>query len=182
LVRKKVPKYNRKLMNKCKKIKVIISDVDGVLTDGGMYYSSSGELLKKFNTKDGMAVEILLNNKIKTIIMTREKSKIVKLRSKKMNVAESLIGIKHKEKSLSKICKKFNVKSEEICYVGDDVNDLEIMKLVGLSASPNDAVLSIKQTSDYICNTPGGSGVLREVADLILAANSLARIKTATDL
>ena len=171
-----------RLRKKCKKIKLVLTDVDGVLTDGGMYYSEKGEIFKKFNTRDGMAVELLRDNKIPVIFITREKSKIVKLRSKKMNVAESLIGIKHKEKSLSKICKKFNVKSEEICYVGDDVNDLEIMKLVGLSASPNDAVLSIKQTSDYICNTPGGSGVLREVADLILAANSLARIKTATDL
>lgn len=156
------------LQKKCKKIKLIISDVDGVLTDGGMYYSEKGEVMKKFNTRDGMGIE-LLKGKIKTILMSRENSKIVLKRGKKIKVDEILIGIKNKELFIPKICKKYKVIEEEIAYIGDDVNDFEIMKKVGLTASPNDGMEKIRKISDYVCNLKGGEGVFREFIELILS-------------
>jgi len=134
-----------RLSKKCKKIKLVLTDVDGVLTDGGMYYSEKGEIFKKFNTRDGMAVELLRDNKIPVIFITREKSKIVLQRAKKLSVQETFIGVEKKILVLPKICLKYNVKKYEIAYVGDDINDLEIMKNVGLSASPKNGISIIKK-------------------------------------
>lgn len=163
---------NTKLFSICKKIKLVISDVDGVLTDGGMYYSEKGEQLKKFNTRDGMAVELLKKNKIPVILMTKEKSKIVLERGRKIQVKKAYIGIKNKEEKLSEICKKFKVNETEIAYIGDDINDLEIMKKVGFSASPHNGMDIIKKNSNYICKLNGGEGVLREVTELIISSKS----------
>ena len=159
----------KKILLKCKNIRLIISDVDGVLTDGGMYYSNEGELCKRFHTRDGMAVELLLNHGIKTILITKEKSKIAILRAKKMNVSKIYYGITKKEAELSGICKKYDVTPKEIMYVGDDVNDLELMRKVGFSATPKDGIGQIKKVADYVCKAKGGEGVLREVADMLLS-------------
>ena len=160
-------------IKKCKKIKLILTDVDGVLTDGCMYYSSKGEELKKFHTRDGMAVELLLQKNIKTIIITREKSKIVISRAKKINVFKVYSGIKQKDKILNQICTKFKVTPNEIVFIGDDINDEKIMKLVGLSFAPSDATQKIKNIADIITNARGGQGVLREVTDEILLSQSI---------
>jgi len=160
---------NKILKKKCMDVKVVITDVDGVLTDGGMFYSTNGEMLKKFNTRDGMGVEILRNNNIPVIIMTREKSKIVISRAKKLLISDVNVGIKKKETLLPKICKKYQINKENIAYIGDDINDLEILKQVGFSASPSDGITIVKKESDYICKSKGGEGVLREVADLIIS-------------
>ncbi len=160
-------------IKKCKKIKLILTDVDGVLTDGCMYYSSSGEELKKFHTRDGMAVELLLQKNIKTIIITKEKSKIVTSRAKKIKVFKVYSGVKQKDKILNQICTKFKVTPDETAFIGDDVNDEKIMKLVGLSFAPSDATQTIKNIADIITNTEGGQGVLREVTDKILLSQSI---------
>lgn len=157
------------LRNKCKKITLVITDVDGVLTDGGMYYGKEGELMKKFNTKDGMGVELLNLNKIMTVLLTKENSIIVIKRGKKVKAAATYINIQNKLLMLDKISKKFKIKKENIAYIGDDINDLEIMKSVGMSACPNDAVSVIRQNSDYVCDKRGGDGAFREFADLILS-------------
>lgn len=160
------------LKKKCQKIKLVITDVDGVLTDGGMFYSEKGEVLKKFNTRDGMAVELLREREISVIFMTRENSKIVLNRAKKLKIKETFLGIKKKELLLPKICKKFKIKEEEIAYIGDDINDLNILKKVGFSIAPKDGISIIKKNSDYVCKSKGGEGVLREVADMIISFNN----------
>ena len=167
----------KKLVEKCLKIKLVLSDVDGVLTDGGMYYSKNGEELKKFNTRDGMAIELLRKNHIKSGFITKENSKIVKQRAQKIKPDLILNGIQQKELELPKICKKFSVSKNQIAYIGDDLNDLEITKLVGFSVCPKDAVDEIKKNSDYTCTSIGGSGVLREVTDLIISVQSMSKIK-----
>jgi len=158
----------KKLLNKCKSIKLVITDVDGVLTDAGMYYTDKGEILKKFNTRDGMAVELLHKFSIKTVFLTSENSKIAKMRAKKVKADYCYINIKNKNALLPKICKKFHVKPENIGYIGDDINDLKIMKHVSICASPRDANVSIRLISDLKCKKSGGSGVFREFADFIL--------------
>ena len=158
----------KKILEKLKKIRLLISDVDGVLTDGGMYYSEKGEILKKFNAKDGMGVEILLRSKVKTILLTRENSSIVKKRGAKIKAAATYIGTFNKELQLHKICKKFQVSPTEIAYIGDDLNDSEIMKLVGLAATPSDGIKDLRKIVDYVCRNNGGNGAFREIADLIV--------------
>tara|TARA_B100001179_G_C18565626_1_gene392653 strand:- start:695 stop:1210 length:516 start_codon:yes stop_codon:yes gene_type:complete len=158
------------LLSKIKKIEILLTDVDCVLTDCGMYYDKRGDSMKKFHTRDGMAVTLLRKKRIPTIIVTKEKTIIVRKWAKRMKVYKTYDGIIDKVSILSKICKTFNVKSEQIAYIGDDVNDLELLKSVGFSAVPNDAISEAKIIADYICKTNGGNGVLREIADLVISA------------
>ena len=156
------------LISIAKQIKIVLTDVDGVLTDGGLYYSSEGDGMKKFHVRDGMAVNILLKNQIHTIVVTKEKSSIVKNWSDEMNVKETFMGIKNKTSVLPKICKKYNVKLNEIAFIGDDVNDLELLEKVGFSAAPGDTVSLVKNSVNYVCSKNGGNGAFRELAELIL--------------
>ena len=158
------------LLSKIKKIEILLTDVDCVLTDCGMYYDKRGDSMKKFHTRDGMAVTLLRKKSIPTIIVTKEKTIIVRKWAKRMKVYKTYDGIVDKVSILSKICKTFNVKSEHVAYIGDDVNDLELLKSVGFSAVPNDAISEAKIIADYICKTNGGNGVLREIADLVISA------------
>ena len=151
-----------------KKIKLILTDVDGVLTDGGRYYSEKGEIIKKFHVRDGMGINILLRNGISTAIVTKENSRIVKKWAIEMNVSKVYSGLKVKEKKLDKICKDFQVSPSEIAFIGDDVNDIELMKKVGFAATPYDGVLHVKKIVNYVCKSSGGNGAVREIGDLIL--------------
>ena len=160
---------NQKVRKRIKKIKLIATDVDGVLTDGGMYYSSKGDVLKKFHARDGMAVSILKKNTIPTVIITKEKNQIVKKWSSKMNIDKLLDGVKNKEQVVSKLCKSYGLSENNIAYIGDDVNDLEILKKTGFAATPKDGNLEVKKIVDYICKNRGGEGVLREICDLIIS-------------
>jgi YrbI family 3-deoxy-D-manno-octulosonate 8-phosphate phosphatase len=161
-------KTNRILNQKFFNIELVLTDVDGVLTDGGRYYSEMGEILKKFHTRDGMGVNILLRNEIKTVIVTKEKSKIVKKWAKNMNVEKVFDGIKIKEDVLNIICKEFKVKPNQIAYIGDDVNDIGLFQIVGLSACPNDSSEIIKKEVDYVCKNGGGNTAFREIVDMII--------------
>jgi 3-deoxy-D-manno-octulosonate 8-phosphate phosphatase (KDO 8-P phosphatase) len=157
-----------KIQKKCRKIKLLVTDVDCVLTDGGMYYTAQGDFMKKFHTRDGMGVSLLKKNNIFTVIVTKEKTKVVKKWAKKMSIKKLYDGILKKESVLDDIKKTFDLTYDQIAYIGDDVNDLELMRSVGFSATPNDAVILAKNIADYVCISKGGDGVLREVADLIL--------------
>lgn len=158
------------MLNKCRKIKLLLSDVDGVLTDGGMYYSRTGESLKKFNTRDGMAVKLLRNIGIPVIFITQEQSVISRKRINKVKATAIYSGITKKEDVLPKILKKFNIRKDEVAYIGDDINDLAIMKKVGFRTAPSDCEESIYNISDYVCTKNGGEGAFREVADLIISS------------
>lgn len=170
-------KISKNVSLKCKNIKLILTDVDGVLTDGGRYYSEKGEVLKKFHVRDGMGVNLLLRNGIKTVIATKEKSKIAKKWAKEMNVSFVYSGVLKKELVVNKVCKKYNLSKNEIAYIGDDVNDLELMKKVGFSATPNDGIIYAKQLADYTCKAGGGKGAFREIVDLILFSKFPHKIK-----
>jgi 3-deoxy-D-manno-octulosonate 8-phosphate phosphatase (KDO 8-P phosphatase) len=160
---------NKKNQN-FKQIKLLITDVDGVLTDGGRYYSEHGEIMKRFHVRDGMGINLLLRNGVKTAILSKEKSKITKKWGKEMNVSKIVLGAIKKELELKKIMIEFRIKKNEIAYIGDDVNDIEIMKHVGLSICPNDANNQVIKIADYVCKQSGGKGAFREIADKIIIA------------
>lgn len=157
----------KKIQN-LKKIKILLTDVDGVLTDGGMYYTPDGDYMKKFNARDGMGINLLKRNEIPTVIVTKEKTVMVKNWAKKMNIDYVFDGIQKKEKILEKICIKYKVDIPEIGYIGDDVNDLELLKKVGFSATPKDGIIQAQRIVNYVCKKNGGCGAFREVVDLIL--------------
>lgn len=150
------------------KIRLFAMDVDGVLTDGGMYYSEEGEALKKFNTKDGMGIKLLQENDIIPVIITQEESKIVLRRAKKLKVDEVHIGVKDKLRLIKELGEKHDVSLSEMAYIGDDINDLAALKQVGLSFSPSDAVPEVKQAVHRVLSREGGEGVVREAIEVIL--------------
>ncbi len=157
-----------KIITKCKKINILLTDVDGVLTDGGMYYSSKGDVMKKFHARDGMGVTLLRKKGIPTIIVTKEKTDMVRKWANKMKVVELFDGIQNKEKIVDVICKKYKVSVDQIGYIGDDVNDIELLKKVGFSATPKNGITKVQKIVDYICKKNGGEGAFREIADLLI--------------
>ncbi len=153
------------------KIKLFLSDVDGTLTDAGMYYGENGEELKKFNTHDGKGFEILRKSGIKTGIITSENTAIVENRGKKLKVDYLYQGQENKGKLqvAQEICKKENITLGEVAYIGDDLNCLELLMSVGLAACPANAVDEIKEISNIVqLRRKGGDGAVREFAEIIL--------------
>jgi len=163
-------KKNLHLKEKLEKIKIVLTDNDGVLTDTGVFYSIRGEEFKRFSIRDGMGIERLRKYAGgETIIITGEESGSVKSRAEKLKIKEYYLDVKKKEELLKDIMKKNNVVAEEVAFVGDDSNDVELMKLVGFKATPLDGMSFIKEMADYICENKGGNGAFREVAELIIA-------------
>ena len=159
----------KEVRDKIKSIKLLATDVDGTLTDGGMYYTTKGDIMKKFHARDGMGVNLLKRKNIPTVLITKEMNSINKKWANNMNIKKVYEGILEKEKLIKTLCNQFKIKSEEICYIGDDVNDVELIKNVGLSACPADASDTVKKESDIILKTQGGKGALREIVDLIMS-------------
>lgn len=161
-----------KLTHSLKQIKLIIVDVDGTLTDGFMYYNPDGDYMKRFNVKDGMGLVLLRKAGYEIAIITSEDNEIVKARAKKLGIDKLIMGSHNKTESLKQLVEEMSITSKECAFIGDDVNDLHVMKEVGFSACPFNAVESIKQISDYISDHNGGSGAIREIAELILKTNN----------
>jgi 3-deoxy-D-manno-octulosonate 8-phosphate phosphatase (KDO 8-P phosphatase) len=161
---------SEKIKDKAAKIKLVLTDVDGVLTDAGVYFSDTGEVMKRFSIRDGMGVERMRELcGIETGIVTGEISPSVTKRAEKLKISDVYLGAKNKLNELDKILKKKGLKHEEIAFIGDDTNDIEIMKMAGLSACPSDGTTFAKMVADYICNERGGHGAFREFAEFIIA-------------
>ena len=158
------------IKNKAKKIKLLLLDVDGVLTDGRIIYDSNGNDLKLFDVHDGLGVYALRRMGIKTILITAKGSAATKPRAKDMNIEEVYEDIVPKVKAYRNILKKYNLKDENICFVGDDLLDLGVLKRVGFPVAVRNACLEVKKISVYITRKRGGRGAVREVAELILKA------------
>lgn len=158
------------LREKLAKVKLLAMDVDGVLTDAGMYYSEHGDELKKFNTRDGKGIELLRKAGIKTALITSENTQIVERRAAKLKIDELYQGVEDKLAALRQIISKYGLTYQEVAYIGDDINDMEAMQAVGLAITVADGLPENQRIADYITQAKGGEGVVREVAVLILAA------------
>lgn len=156
------------LREKAKNIKLLLLDVDGVLTDGRIVYDSGGRDMKSFDVHDGLGVYLLKKAGIPTILITAKGSKATRPRARDMRVEEIFENISPKTAVLDRILKKYKVASNEICFVGDDLVDLCLMKRVGFPVAVFNAALEIKQAAGYITLKEGGRGAVREIAELIL--------------
>jgi 3-deoxy-D-manno-octulosonate 8-phosphate phosphatase (KDO 8-P phosphatase) len=159
------------LTHRAQAIRFLLTDSDGVLTDNGVYYSAQGEEMKRFSIRDGMGVERLRKFAgIEVGIITGERSGPVQKRAEKLHIEELHLGIKDKPAVLQAILERHDLSPEEVAYIGDDTNDVEIMKLVGLAACPADATPFARQVAHYICPSRGGYGAFRDFAEFIIAA------------
>ncbi len=160
--------YHEKYFYDIPDIKILLSDCDGCLTDGGMYYSEYGDELKKFNTRDGMGFSLLREINVITGIVTSEDVELNRRRAGKLKLDIIESGCKNKLEVIQRICNDYGVDIRNVCYIGDDINDLESIKAVGFGCCPADAIKSVKDAAKYITSAKGGEGVVREVVDLIL--------------
>jgi len=154
--------------SRIKPIKILLTDCDGVMTDGGMYYSENGDELKKFNTRDGMAVQLLRKQGIRFGIITGEKSDLVLRRAEKVKADECWLGVANKLVVVDQICAKYGLSYQELAYIGDDCNDETVLKKVGLPCTVPAGTTQAKNAAVYITKAQGGQGAIREVAELIL--------------
>jgi YrbI family 3-deoxy-D-manno-octulosonate 8-phosphate phosphatase len=144
-------------------------DVDGVLTDAGMYYSENGDELKKFNTHDGKGIELIHEKGIKVGIITSENTNIVSNRARKLNIDYLYQGVKNKLEIAEKICLLESISLNNVAYVGDDINDLDLLSKVGIAACPANSLPSVKNTPGIIfLENAGGEGAVREFCELLI--------------
>ena len=155
-------------MNNKNNIKLVATDIDGVWTDAKMHYTEEGDYIKSFSTYDGMGVQLLRENNIETVIITSENSNIVLQRAKKLKIKNVTIGEKNKLERIKKICSDKKIDLSEVAYIGDDINDIEVLKAVGFSALASNSPIKEKIRVDYITKRKGGDGAFREFVDLIL--------------
>jgi 3-deoxy-D-manno-octulosonate 8-phosphate phosphatase (KDO 8-P phosphatase) len=153
------------------RVKLVVSDVDGVLTDAGVYYSADGEALKRFSMRDGMGVELLRQAGIQTALLTREQSPIVAARAQKLGISELWAGERDKRQALPRLLQKLGLTQASVAYIGDDVNDLEALSWLseaGLAACPADAAAKLLPAVHFVTSARGGHGAFRELCDLII--------------
>ena len=151
-----------------KNIKMLISDVDGVWTDGSFYKGTDNIELKKFSVFDGVGVAMARAAKIEVALISGRFSSATEHRAKELGIEDVYNGCLNKLPAYEELKSKYQLNDTNIAYIGDDVNDFEIMRKVGFSCTPNDGIKKIKDISDYVCTAKGGHGVFREVSDLIL--------------
>ncbi len=151
-----------------KKPKLILTDIDGVWTDGGMYYDQTGNEWKKFHTYDSAGVLFAHQNEIPVGIITGEDTEIVARRAAKLKIDYLFQGVKNKLEVAENLCKQLNISLDEVAYIGDDLGDIELLKNVGISATPNSAPEYVKKYSQMVMTKNGGEGVFREFVEKIL--------------
>lgn len=150
------------------KIKVAIFDVDGVMTDGGMILDEEGKEYKVFNAKDGQGLVMLNRAGVKTVIITAKESYMVQKRFTALGFTRIYQGQRNKETALDEVVDDYELKFDEVSYMGDDLPDLCVLRKVGLPACPNDAVSEVVKVSRFVSSKDGGRGAVRELCDLIL--------------
>lgn len=152
-----------------KSIKLLVLDVDGVFTDGGLFYTSAGEEAKKFNVKDGMAITQAIKRGVQFgIISAASRSEVVETRAAVLGIQHVYVGKTPKIEILEKWLYQLGIGFDEVAYIGDDVNDVAILKRVGIGACPADAASEAKEAADYILRKGGGAGCIREFVELFL--------------
>ena len=153
---------------KIPEIKMFLTDCDGCLTDGGMYYSENGDELKRFNALDGMGFRLLREKGILTGVITGEKKELNRRRSKKLNLDILEQGVQDKLCMVEKLFQKYDISLQNVAYIGDDINDLDVIKAVGFGCSVPNGIEEVKKAAMYVTKRWGGQGAVREVIDKVL--------------
>ena len=160
------------IVERAKAVKVLVLDIDGVMTDGRIIYGIYGEELKFFDVQDGFGIFLLNRAGIRSVIVTAKRSRIVKMRGRDLKVAKVYHGYTDKLIPFNKIVKRFKVTPEEVCFIGDDLIDIPVLKRVGFAVAVPNAVDEVKAASHHITSKTGGRGAVREICDLILKSQN----------
>lgn len=150
-------------------VKLLALDVDGVLTDGGLYYTDSGEEMKKFNVKDGLGLKLIMQAGIVVAIITASSANATRHRAKRLGIPHVFVGVDNKLSVLRQLCEDLRFDLSQVAYVGDDINDLPIMGSVGCPLTVADAILANRERAIYVTQLAGGRGAVREICELLLS-------------
>ncbi|MCX8026345.1 MAG: HAD family hydrolase [Thermodesulfovibrionales bacterium] len=160
---------NKDLVQKASRIRIVFTDVDGVLTNTIVYYTPEGDFMRGFSVRDGMGMERLKKEcNIETVIISGESSQSIETRAKKLGISECYLGITDKKSLLQSVIIEKGFKMDEVGYIGDDINDIDAIKSVGFSACPSDAFDIVLKEVDMVCKNRGGEGAFREFAEFII--------------
>ena len=163
----------RLLLAKAEPVRLLLLDVDGVLTDGRLYYSDEGVETKAFNTKDGLGIRLVQKAEVITGIITARTSRLVARRAEELDIDHIRQGARNKLEQFKSILSETGLKPYQVCYMGDDLIDLGVLTRVGLAACPADAVEEVREVCHFVASRPGGAGAVREICDLIVLAKGL---------
>lgn len=158
------------LLARAARVKLVVFDVDGVLTDGGLWYGPDGEVHKRFDVKDGHAMVLARLTGLKVAVLTARTSRIVEVRAAELKLAAVYQGRRDKGLALDELCQAMAVTADQVAYMGDDMNDLPPLQKVGVAACPADAVEEVRQVAHFVSTKPGGHGAARELIELVLKA------------
>lgn len=153
--------------------KLVITDIDGVWTDGGMYYTPEGDVMKRFSVKDGWGVIFLRELNIPVAIMTGENTQIVQKRADKLKIKHCFLGVKDKVAQAEALCSELGITLNDVAFIGDDLNDLPLLRKVGFSASPSNTPDYVKREVKFVTSAHGGYGAFREFVEKLLADNGV---------
>jgi YrbI family 3-deoxy-D-manno-octulosonate 8-phosphate phosphatase len=159
-----------KLTDRARNVRLLCVDVDGVLTDAGMYYGPDGEVMKKFNTRDGMGLARVRAAGVAVAIISGEDSAIVHARAAKLQIDDVFSGISNKRTVIDELCARHGLALEQVAFIGDDLNDLPALECVGLPCAVADAAAPVKAIAAYVTERRGGDGAVRELCELLIAA------------
>jgi 3-deoxy-D-manno-octulosonate 8-phosphate phosphatase (KDO 8-P phosphatase) len=164
---------SKALRAKARAVELLVLDVDGVLTDGGLYYGTDGEALKRFDVKDGHSLVLAHHVGLKVAVLTARRSRIVERRARDLLLSPVFQGIKDKREGMKALLAQTEVEAAHAGFVGDDLNDLPAMEEVAFSACPADAAPEVRSAVHYVAAAPGGRGAVREIVELLLKAQGL---------
>lgn len=156
------------LRQKFKQVRLLALDVDGVMTDGGVYVADDGKEFRKFNIKDGLGLKQVMDTGIIVAVVSSSPNQVILHRCRQLGISEVYIGVEDKMLCLEEICNDFSIRLDDCCFIGDDLIDLPVMEKAGVSCAPSDATDLVIKTVDYICARAGGNGCVREVCDRLL--------------
>jgi len=165
--------YSNEVVDRAKKIKLLLLDVDGVMSDGRLIYTNYGDEMKNFDVNDGLGIFLVKRAGLKCVILTAMASHIVKRRAKELRIDKVYHNFHYKIKALDKIKQSFKVDADQICFVGDDLIDIPVLRRVGLAVCPPNAMRGIREVVHLVTQNNGGRGAVREVCELILHAQGL---------
>lgn len=158
------------LQARLSQVKLLALDVDGVMTDGGLYYTESGEELRKFNVKDGMGIRLLQQSEIEVAVITNSSSTATRHRVQKLGIKYSFFAIEDKLTVLKELCKQLSLSLAQVAYVGDDIIDLAVLKAVGCPLTVADGIPENQDSAVYVTRLAGGQGAVREICELLIKA------------
>jgi 3-deoxy-D-manno-octulosonate 8-phosphate phosphatase (KDO 8-P phosphatase) len=160
------------LRSRLSQVKLLALDVDGVLTDGGLYYTEIGEVLQRFNIKDGQGLKLLMHSGIEVAIITAKSCLSTLHRAKDLNITHTYLGIEDKLSTLQGLCENLGLSLSQVAYVGDDINDLALMQAVGCPLTVADAISANQACALYVTKLAGGQGAVREICDILVQLRS----------